>query len=152
MNKEQKKKRITDFFKNNPNQCFGAVKIDNKLGFDDSKKNHSGPTHQVLKELVNKGILEKCEKGKGFRWKQPPAEMNLIMNEKENKEILIKIQKHLKAIVNLQIIKMAEHVAKEGGFDKQDGNINIKDLGAAGDYQASLIDRAYRDLAVKEKE
>ena len=63
--------------------------------------------------------------------------------DKETQETLKKINRHLKAIVNLQIIKMAEEVAKAGGFRTKEGG---QDLDAAGDYQKSLIERAYRDF------
>ena len=63
--------------------------------------------------------------------------------DQDIKEPLKKIQLHLKALVNLQIIKMAEQVARDGGFRTKEGG---QDLDAAGDYQESLIERAYKDF------
>ena len=70
----------------------------------------------------------------------------------ETKETLKKIQKHLKALVNLKVIKMAEQRAQSGDFvDETESGKPIINLDKAGEYQFSLIERAYRDLAVKKE-
>ena len=48
---------------------MGAVKVDKALGFSDSMKNHSAPTHFLLEKLVTLKCLEQCKKGKGFKYK-----------------------------------------------------------------------------------
>ena len=61
------KTKIIDFYKQRPNQCVGAVKVDNALGFDDSKERKGWLTHDILTDFVKEGVLEKCEHGKGFK-------------------------------------------------------------------------------------
>ena len=64
------KTKIIDFYKQRPGQCVGAVKVDNALSLDDSKARKGWPTHDILTDFVKEGILEKCEHGKGFKYKQ----------------------------------------------------------------------------------
>ena len=79
----QKQSKIINFYKENPDKCYGAVKVDNALGFFDSIIRHSTPTHNKLIKLVEEGILTKCEKWKGFKYKQ--AGNYRIANQEWNK-------------------------------------------------------------------
>ena len=63
MDKEEKKKRITNFLMYFSGHC-GSAKLNQALGIKDNLQNSK--THKILEEMVEEGKLEQCH-SKGFR-------------------------------------------------------------------------------------
>ena len=69
---------------------------------------------------------------------------NIKDNSKE--ATLLKIEQHLKALVNLKIIKMTENRANLGDFTMDDDKKEVFSLDKLKEYQNSLLNQAYKGL------
>ena len=69
--REQRKKAIKDLLKNNPDQCYTAVKLNKILGI--ANDYNAWGTHGILLELENKYFLIRCPHGPGFKYNSASA-------------------------------------------------------------------------------
>ena len=94
--------KILEFYKKNPNECYGAREVDRALGFKDSIEKRSWPTHKCLSDLVDMRQLERCKKGKGFKYK--------IQNLKDT--VGVKLFQHKEDLSNSTLEKIALQAQK----------------------------------------
>ena len=96
--------------------------MDIALGFKDSIEKKSWQTHQLLLILVNDGKLERCKKGKGFKYKSQLLKnktINLSQDREDYKKIKSKAlvaQEDLLATV-LCIFRKNKHMRPLGPSD-----------------------------------